>query len=114
MSVNQTKIIDLIGIEKSTGHAVLTIADHRDWKNVQQHLCLLQAKINSYLAFVESEEIFECYPDARGRQIVISVTFQFAPPPEGLSFLLNAKLTIEAAGFGFRFEVLDEQSSHST
>ena len=55
MSVDQTKIIDIISKSKD-GEIVLTISDHLDWKNLQEHLLLLQEKINTYLTFLESKE----------------------------------------------------------
>jgi len=43
---------------------------------------LFQTKLNHYLAFVESGEILESYPGAKGRPILFSAVFKF-PPDEG-------------------------------
>lgn len=64
MSVENTQVIDLIGFEESTGKVILTIADHLPWDD-SEHLPLLQKKLISYLAFIESGEIYESYPRAR-------------------------------------------------
>ena len=39
------------------GEVILTIRDHLDWPDSTAHQLLLHAKLNRYLAFVESGEI---------------------------------------------------------
>jgi hypothetical protein len=34
---------------------------------------LLQEKVNSYIGFIESGEIFTTYPKARGKKIIVRV-----------------------------------------
>ena len=46
--------------------------DRQPWGD-PQHLNALQEKLKTYLAFVESGEIFEAYSDARGRRLRIDV-----------------------------------------
>ena len=48
-----------------------------------EHLLLLQEKLNSYLAFIESGEIYESYPRAMGRQLVIDLVLKHSPSVEG-------------------------------
>src|SRR5690349_8719534 len=57
VSVEQPDFVDVISTDKQTGHVVLTISDHLDWSNSTNHQTILQAKLNRYLAFVESGEI---------------------------------------------------------
>jgi hypothetical protein len=57
------------------------------------------------LAFVESGEILEGYPDAKGRPVVFRVVFQFAPDDAGRAFLAKVRPIIESAGFTLRHEV---------
>ena len=73
MSVVETNKIDIIGIDKQTGQVVLTITDHLDWNSDNDHLLMLQEKINFYLSFIESGEIFQIYSHARNRQALIKV-----------------------------------------
>lgn len=108
MSVDQPKIIDFLGIDKDSGEVVLTISDHLEWNNSRDHQVILQDKINWYLAFIESGEIFESYSDSKGRPVVIQVIFKFKPDPEGRQFLARAKEVIESAGFTLRYELLAE------
>jgi hypothetical protein len=64
MGVQQTTVIDAIGIDKVTGAVHLTIADALEWG--ASHLRLLQEKLNAYPAFVESGELHSAYPSAAG------------------------------------------------
>ena len=99
MSVEETGVVDIVGIDRKTGHVVLTIADHLDWSNSTKHQATLQKKLNAYLAFVESGEIFHKYPDAKDRPVAFRVVFRVAPDAEGRAFLARARQVIESAGF---------------
>ncbi|HEY2914426.1 MAG TPA: DUF6572 domain-containing protein [Candidatus Angelobacter sp.] len=108
MSVDQPKVIDFIGIDKTSGEVTLTITDHLDWNNSPEHQVILQDKINSYLAFIESGEILKSYPDAKGRPVAIKVMFKYKPDQEGQQFLTRAKQVIESAGFSLHHELFAE------
>src|SRR5262249_15805465 len=105
MAVDQPKVIDIVSKDDESGF-VLTICDHLDWNNTREHLTILQDKINTYLAFLESGEINEKYPDAKGHSIQIEVMFNYRPSPEAHSFLVKVRSIIEDAGFTFRFDRL--------
>ena len=108
MSIEQLDVVDVVSIDKETGHVVLTISDHLDWSDTIAHQTALQAKFNKYLAFIESGEILVRYPEAQGRPVVIKVVFKHKPDPEGWAFLSRAKAVIETAGFGLRHELFAE------
>jgi len=104
MSINQTDTIDIIGTTPE-GKVILTISDHHPWDETW-HLQLLQDKINAYLQFIESGQIFEDYPNAVGRELVIEIAMKHEPTSEAISFLEKVKEVIEGAGFGFKWKVL--------
>jgi hypothetical protein len=108
MSVEQFDVVDVISMDKRSGHVILTISDHLDWSKSTEHQKILQAKFNKYLAFVESGEILTRYPDARNRPVAIKVVFKHGPDDEGWQFLARAKKVIESAGFSLRHEVFAE------
>lgn len=105
MSVEQADVIDIISTDRLTGDVVLTISDHLDWSDSAAHQLLLQSKLNRYLAFVETGEILESYPNAKDGRIVFLVVFKFAPDESGRSFLTRVKAIIESAGFQWRDEL---------
>ena len=105
MSVDQTDVVDILGIDRETGDVVFTISDHLDWSNIVEHQVLLQKKLNRYLAFVESGEILEQYPNAKKRPVPFRVVFKFRPDESGRAFIARAREVIESAGFTLRDEV---------
>ena len=108
MTVTESKTIDAIGIERSTDEVVLTIADHLGWTNAGDHLSSLQAKLNRYVAFIESGDLIVEYPNAKGRKRRIDVVFQHEPTDGGLRFLATAQDTLRAEGIKLAWSVLDE------
>jgi len=108
MTVEETKVIDVISLDKQTGQVILTVSDHLEWKDSTRHQEILQAKLNAYLAFVESGEILTRYPDAMERTVLFKVVLKFKPDPEGRLFLHRAQKVIEKAGFAFMCDVFAE------
>jgi hypothetical protein len=104
MPIDEPQTVDAVGVEKATGEAVLTISDHREWHDAE-HLLLLQNKLNTYLAFIESGEIFESYPAARDRSIRIDVVCKFQPDKIGAEFLSKAESVVRRAGFALTWRV---------
>ncbi len=54
MSVEDYNKIDIISIDND-GNAVLTISDYLEWDPGNEHLLILQTKINMYLGAIEAE-----------------------------------------------------------
>jgi hypothetical protein len=106
MTVEQSGVVDAIGTENDTGDIVLTITDHLEWDgDTNEHLLMLQEKLNTYLTFVESGEILETYPNAKGRDIVISIICKYPPNEPARDFLDRATAVIGGAGMKLQYEV---------
>lgn len=103
MPLEKTNTVDAIGIESHSDKVVLTIIDSHLW-NDDEHLFLLQEKINTYLRFVESGELVQSYEKARNRNVAINILLKFLPDPKGNIFLQKAKEVVESAGIEFRYE----------
>jgi len=110
MAVEQTTVIDFIGIDAVTGAVCLTIADALDWN--ADHLRLLQEKLNAYLAFVESGELYSAYPTAAGRPVVFDLRLQHRPDAEATQFLERARELVTNAGFTLRYGPLESGYAH--
>jgi hypothetical protein len=102
MSVENKYVIDIIGIDQN-GSAALTISDHLLWDNENEHLLILQNKINTYLEAIETGELYEKYPNAKNKPIVIRVVALYNPNEDGLSFLEQVGQILTSAGYGFEF-----------
>src|SRR5579863_5336311 len=107
MSIDDPKVIDIASIDPK-GIVILTISDHLDWQDNKNHIRLLQQKLNAYLAFVESGDIFQKYPEAKDRPVVFRVVSKFRPDFEGERFLIQAKSIVESAGFSLKHELYAE------
>lgn len=104
MTIEESKVVDILSIDPGSGGVVLSIADHLSWDDAD-HLWLLQEKLNSYLSFIESGEIYSSYPNLKGRPITIEIVFKFEPSQAGLEFLKKAELIVQSAGFRLRYRV---------
>jgi hypothetical protein len=107
MSVDQTNKIDAIGVRQETNTVVLAISDHLSWEDVDFHLRILQEKLNSYLAFYESGEIFDSYPIAFGKSILIEVIGKYPLNEDGTAFFEEASAILHDIGIELKFKLLD-------
>lgn len=108
MAVDETDKVDALGIDRATGYVVLTISDHLPWLEAEElHREVLSNKINSYLSFIESGELYKTYPAAVGRRVLISVVGKFELSPVGQEFFSNATVVMRRAGFDLEFKKAD-------
>jgi len=99
MSLDNLHEVDAIGVDNETGFVSLAIIDYWSWDEEESHLRALQDKINIYLSFVESNEIFETYPDAIGRDIEIKIYAKYPLPDIAKRFVEQASIIVSDAGF---------------
>ena len=90
MAVDNPSIIDFISITPEN-EVQLTISDHLNWDD-ENHFLHLQNKINSYLEVVESNQIYEIYPDAIGKQISINVALKYKPNKDSKQIAYNIQI----------------------
>ncbi len=96
MSVDQADQIDAVTIDTTEGACRLAIIDHLAWDHA--HLQALELKINHYLKFIESGEIYVQHPDAAGCDFRIDVAAIYTPPPQVMAFFGQAQAVLESAG----------------
>lgn len=99
MTIENALAVDAIGINKETGDVHLTISDHLPWG--RSHYVLLEAKVNAYLNFAESGEIYTTYPDARGRNLVVHLIAKYRPTPDAEMVFSQISEYLEARGLTF-------------
>jgi hypothetical protein len=102
MSIEDQESVDVIGVNES-GIVVLTISDHLKWDD--ENLYLLQEKINTYLAFIESGEVYEACPSSKGKEFKINMVCKYEPSPAAMQFISKCTAIINRAGFQFGYEV---------
>ncbi|MBC7466076.1 MAG: hypothetical protein H7256_08790 [Bdellovibrio sp.] len=97
-TVEDVHKIDAISVDKESNDVILNIFDHLDWSNEKMHIHLLQEKITNYLKFVESKEIENVFPDAKGKKIKICVVAKFSLTGNALKFIASVTQTVTSAG----------------
>ncbi|OXE95214.1 hypothetical protein BC749_12216 [Flavobacterium araucananum] len=102
MSVEDRNKIDAISTNKEDV-IVLTISDHLEWDDDNLHLLILQDKINSYFDALANGQIYESYPSAVGKKIMIQIVFEFLPSKTGEEFLKKVDGFIKGSGYDFNF-----------
>jgi len=119
MTVAEPKKIDFTAISKDRTHVALVIVDHLDWlTNEGEHLLMLQDKLNSYLEFIESGELVQNVPRAKGLPVIISIMGKYPLSTEAEKFFDLAKDAVTEAGFSLEFKVegsfadVGEQGDH--
>lgn len=68
MSLEQAEVIDLV-TESPSGEINLIMSDTERWDGSPERVLQLQDKLNTYYAFVDSGQLYELHPQARGRPI---------------------------------------------
>jgi hypothetical protein len=105
MAIENSNIIDFCSLDKY-GNVELTISDHLMWDDTQNHLLLLQSKINAYLSTIESGELFVNYPSAKDKKVVIGLVLKYWPNSEGHLFLERVKVFLKSSGYDFYYKKL--------
>jgi hypothetical protein len=105
MSLNVANEIDAVGFETDTDVVVLSIVDSWNWEDERAHLQALQDKLNAYLAFVESGEIYGAYPNAATKALRIDVIARHQPPATAIAFLEKASAVASQLGLTIRHRV---------
>lgn len=114
MSVRKVNVVDVLRIENGAGGIVLDLIDEEDWSDVHGHLLALQEKLNSYLAFIESGEVYEQL-EASGQKVTpgtlpirVDVHARCPLHPHAQRFLEYVIRTFEGAGFRLSHRVVDD------
>ncbi|MGE5417729.1 MAG: DUF6572 domain-containing protein [Acidobacteriota bacterium] len=110
MTIEDTNKIDVVGINESSEAICLTITDHLGWENEQEHIQLLQDKLNAYLRFIDSGQIYEAYPEATGHHVIIRVCAQNHIPSIGIQFYKQATAFVKKEGVDIEIEVFQSES----
>jgi len=94
MTVEQTDVVDVYTNNPDTRQVLLTISDHLDWDN-KENLFVRQEKINKYLEFIESGEIWDSLKLPNDSSVQI-------------------ELVVNKAGFEFIYNVGEDIASDKT
>lgn len=103
MAIDDVDVIDFIGVDEG-GNVVLAISDHLEWDGKNEHIYILQQKLNRYLMFIENGEFAERFKEESDKPVTISVVALHAPSEIAKTFLANVERALKESGIGFRFQ----------
>jgi hypothetical protein len=106
MSIVDKDTIDSIGISKNGEKVTLAISDHLNWDNECEHLIIFQDKLNTYLRFLESGEVYETYPQAKGKQLEIMIYAKYELSEKAEEFLDFARRKVAEAGYSLECQII--------
>ena len=98
MTVEDSNQIDFVAMRPGDPDVLLVIADHLDWSAAEDHARRLQDKIGRYLDFVQSGELWETFPHARGRRVIIRVHAKFPFTDYASKFLDKTAAAVAESG----------------
>lgn len=80
MTVEETNRVDIVGLEEATGTVRLIMTEHRDWTDCSRQLTDLAAKLDSYIQYVASGQLYDEEPDWRELPVAFDLYCLFEPP----------------------------------
>jgi hypothetical protein len=112
MTVEDLDKIDRVYRDPDSGHAVLVITDHLPWDiDEGRHLELLQAKVYRQLDVIESGEIAERVPFARGLPFAIAIYSLFELSQDGRNLVNNLTHYLAGMGIELRWILFDPNAA---
>lgn len=107
MTIVDADKIDIVATRADSSTVKLVIADHLPWDDMAAHCSLLRAKIDGYLTFVESGQLFriEKPPVPSCPNVCITLAALYAPPVEVESFLAEVRHRLAERGISFEVKV---------
>ncbi|PMH28284.1 hypothetical protein BCU71_06870 [Vibrio lentus] len=103
MTIEQLDKVDVIAHDDEK--VILVISDHLKWDDKNEKLLVLQDKLNLYLSFIESGEILQHYPTAKGKLFEIRLVSKYQPNYEAEKFIALFSKVVSDAGFSLTHEL---------
>ena len=95
MSLDQSGVIDALGIDETSGRVILVIRHDAPWEGTAAQLFLLQEKLNAYLSFALDGEMADACPDFVHRPLGLRIETTASPDPGTLHLLAHVRQQIQ-------------------
>lgn len=109
MSVRETDTVDYIYLEEQSEAPVLVVSDPLGWGPAEEtpHIELLTEKLNTQIAFVNTGQIVQVWPEFRDGKIVwVEVAARCALSPRAEAFYEHAGSVMADANMKLRLMLL--------
>ena len=107
MTLSKTNTIDAIRQVPGSSTLVLSLFDDTDWQHSPEHWDLLCEKLDRYLAFLVTGEVFDHWTGSDVDAFVIDVAFRFEPPAAIASALERSQQFVANLGFTMLWRLRD-------
>lgn len=107
MAIDNSEVID--GIAYEGNKLILQIYDHLEFDDeiVQDHLFMLQDKLNAYIWFVDSKQYEETYPDAKLSVFETQIKFKYQPSDFCIQYLSHVNDKLSSMNISVEYEVTE-------
>lgn len=109
MSILESNKIDAASIDDSSSRLKLTISDHLTWNDECEHLTILQSKINCYVQYVESGQVWEDYHKdlLKHGSVIVNIVLKYPPPRAAREFLVKVNEIISPLAMVAEFSQIE-------
>lgn len=105
MTIEQTGVIDIVVPQSKAGEAILYITDHLSWDdNVEEHMYLLQEKLNTCFAFAKTGELGRKFPKSIGRPVVVCIVGKYNLSDRASDYFERMRKIVASHGYELRFQ----------
>jgi hypothetical protein len=87
MTVDNPSVIDFIAHEPKADSVLFVLVEHRDWGSAGRLLPDLQAKLNTYLAYLVDGRFEAEYPAYQGKPVCFDLRTAYPLGPRELEFI---------------------------
>lgn len=106
MSVMETDQIDSVGIDEKNNTLVFLIVDHLTWLVEEyEHLKLLQSKLNTYVAYIESRQYKSIYRNREFDSFRIEIVFKYQCTENCEKFLAAGRNQLKSHNIDVKYKV---------
>jgi hypothetical protein len=115
LAIDKVDKIDSVWLAKDGSEVMVAVFDHLPWEsNTEEHLLLLQEKLDTYLAFIESGQLIRMCPRAKTAPVAVEVAGLYDLSKDAKDFYAKAKRYSRKVGAELRFKLfVPEEATHT-
>ncbi len=107
MSIADKDKVDIVAVKPDSSLVKLVITDHLPWDDFETHAQMLQDKVNTYLDFIESGQIFRLHEPRVPESAKVHIVLALQHPPTGAAneFFMQVREFLNGVGIPFEVEM---------
>lgn len=109
MAIENAMVVDETHINEEAKRVFLVIVDELSWDNENEHLKMLEDKVNSYIKFYRSGQVLQLYPESEDYEVVITAVFKEELSEYAKVVASELGKSIENLGLSFVYNISEAQ-----